>query len=143
VNEATSMVWGYFLKSKTQKKMLEFILIMKTRDQEIVKFMRCDNSPKNKRLAEGFEKKRLKVNFESTAPGTTEENEKDEGMYETLWGRAQAVLNMADLSVELRSGLWTECANYISQMHNAKVKAGKVMYLYVEFYEKKPTFLTI
>jgi hypothetical protein len=59
VDEVTSMVWSYFLrrKSETQKKVLEFILIMKAWDQEMVKFMRCGDSPENKRLAKEVEKK--------------------------------------------------------------------------------------
>jgi hypothetical protein len=35
------------------------------------------------------------------------------------------VLNNANLIAELRSGLWTECANYVSQMHNVTLKAEK------------------
>jgi hypothetical protein len=63
-------------------------------------------------------KRGLKVNFEFTAPGTPEENRKVERTYATLWGRARAVLNNANLTAELRGGLWTECANYVSKMHN-------------------------
>jgi hypothetical protein len=68
VDEATSMVWSYFLtrKSETEKRMLEFIMTMRSRDQDMVKYLRCDNSPENKRLAEEVDKKGLKVNFEFT-----------------------------------------------------------------------------
>jgi hypothetical protein len=100
-------------------------MTMRARDQDMVKYLRRDNSPENKRLAEEVDKKGLKVNFEFTDPGTPEENGKVERTYLTLWGRAQAVLNNANLTAELRSGLWTECANYVSQMHNVTLKAGK------------------
>jgi hypothetical protein len=43
----------------------------RARDQEMVRFMRCDNSPENKRLAEEVNKRGLKVNFEFTAPRYT------------------------------------------------------------------------
>jgi hypothetical protein len=45
------------------------------------------------------------MNFGLTAPGTPEENWKFEMTYETLWARARAVLNNANLTAELRSGL--------------------------------------
>jgi hypothetical protein len=56
-------------------------------------------------------------------------------------GRARAVLNNANLTAELRSGLWTECGNYVSQMHNVTVKAGRTMCPHEEFFGKKPNFL--
>jgi hypothetical protein len=143
VGEATSMVWSYFLrrKSETEKRMLEFILTMRARDQDMVKFIRCDNSPENKRLAEEVDKRGLKLNFEFTAPGKPKEKGKVERTCATLWGRARAVLNNANLTAELRSGLWTECANYVSQMHNVTVKSGKTMCPDEEFFGYKPNFL--
>jgi hypothetical protein len=96
-------------KSETGNRVLEFILTMRAWDKEMGKFMRCDYSPENKRLAEKVEKKGLKVNFEFTAPCTPEENGKVERTYATLCGSAKAVFNNANLTAELRSGLWTEC----------------------------------
>jgi hypothetical protein len=74
------------------------------------------------------------VNFEFTAQGTPEKNGKVERTYANLWGRARAVRNNANLSAELRSGLWTEYANYVSQMHNVTVKVGKDMCPHEEFF---------
>jgi hypothetical protein len=67
------------------------------------------------------------MNFEFIAPITSKENEKVERTHATLWGRAWTMLNNANLTAELRSVLWTKFANYISQMHNITVKAGKEM----------------
>jgi hypothetical protein len=140
VDEATSMVWSYFLrrKSETQKAMLEFIQTMKSQNTDRAKYIRCDNSPENKKLASEVLKKGLDVVFEFTAPGSPEENGKVERTYATMWGRARAVLNTANLSGELRSGLWAECAHYVSQVHNITIKAGKEMCPYEEFMGKKP-----
>jgi hypothetical protein len=55
-------------------------------------------------------------------------------------GKARAVLNNANLTAELRSDLWTECANYVAQMHNVTVKAGREMCPHEEFFGKKPNF---
>jgi hypothetical protein len=127
IDEATSVVWSYFLrrKSETQRELLEFIQTMKAQDSGRVKFVRCDNSPENKSLAAEVQKKGWDVQFELTAPGTPEENGKVERTCATLWGRSQAVLNTANLSTEMRSRCWTECAKYVSQVHNAKVKSKK------------------
>jgi hypothetical protein len=50
-------------KSETEKRVLECILTMKAGDQEMVKFMRCDNSPENERLAEEVEKRGFEGEF--------------------------------------------------------------------------------
>jgi hypothetical protein len=71
-----------------------------------------------------------------------EENGKFERTYAILWGggKARAVLNNANLTAEFRSDLWTECANYVAQMHNVTVKAGREMCPHEEFFGKKPNF---
>jgi hypothetical protein len=92
-------------------------------------------------LAAEVQKSGWEVQFEFTAPGTPEENGKVERTYATLWGRARAVLNTANLSAEMRSGLWTECANYVSQIHNATVKSMKEKCPYEEFFGRKPSFI--
>jgi hypothetical protein len=41
----------------------------------------------------------------------------------------------------MRSGLWTECAHYVSQVHNITIKAGKEMCPYEELMKKRPLFI--
>jgi hypothetical protein len=59
--------------------MVEFIKIMKAKDSNMVKYLRCDNSPENKGILKESQKKGLETQFKFTAPGTPEENGKLKG----------------------------------------------------------------
>jgi hypothetical protein len=142
VEEFSSMVWSYFLRQKTEstRKKVEFIKIMKAKDSNMVKYLRCNNSSENKGILKELQKKGLETQFEFTAPGTPEENGKIKRMFAMLWGRSRAMMNQANLNEEFRIGLWTKCVNCATQMNNILVRKNKTMTPYEEFYGKEASY---
>ena len=113
---------------------------MKAWNKEMGIYLRCDNSSENKMLATEAKAKGMNVIFEFTAPGTPEENGKVERTFATLWGRVRAALNLTNFNEYLRTGLWTECANCVTQQSNICVKAGRELSPYEEFYGRKAIY---
>jgi hypothetical protein len=121
-------------KIETEKKIVEFVKIMKTRDRNTAKFLQRDNSPENKNILQELKKKGINMFIEFAAPGTPEENGKVKRMFATLWGKSRAMMNQAKLNKEFRSGLWTECANCLTQPNNILIKKKKSVTPHEEFY---------
>jgi hypothetical protein len=99
VDEVTNMMWSHFLRRKPEasRKVIEFVTELKTKDANMVKFIRCDNLGENHALKQEIKKKGFNLQFEFTAPGTPQENGKVERAFATLWGRTRAMLNQAKL----------------------------------------------
>jgi hypothetical protein len=97
VDEFTSMKWSLFLRRKTDaiRAVVSFVKDLKAGNQEMVKFLCCDNSAENEGIRKMFEKEGVKVQMEFTAPNTPQENGKVERAFATLWGRTRAMLNNA------------------------------------------------
>ena len=55
-------------------------------------------------------------------------------------GKTRAILNLTNFDSELRTGLWTECANCVSQLHKITIKIGKEQTAYEEFYNRLPNY---
>jgi hypothetical protein len=143
VDEYSSMVWSYFLrrKAETTKKIVEFVEEMKTRDRNMVKFLRCNNSPENKNILQELKKKGINTVIEFTAQGTPEENGKVERMFATLWGQSRAMMNQEKMNEEFRLGLWTECANCATQLNNILIKENKHVTPFEEFFKRKAPYI--
>jgi hypothetical protein len=62
------------------------------------------------------------IKFECTAPGTQQQNGKDEREFATPYGKTQSMLNAARIPVALRKGLWSICASLSVQLENIIVK---------------------
>jgi hypothetical protein len=87
VDEATNMMWSYFLRRNPEasRKVIEFVNELKRNDGNMVKFIRCDNLGENQALKQEMKKKGFNLQFEFTAPGTPQENGKVEIAFATLW----------------------------------------------------------
>lgn len=111
VDEFSKMKWSFFIKMKNDlpTKIIP-LLVQLINNGKHVKYICCDNAGKNFALKEELVKHNLNVNFEFTAPHTTQQNGIVERAFATLYGRVRAMLLSSRLSQELRSGLWTECA---------------------------------
>ena len=58
------------------------------------------------------------IKFEFSGPRTTQRNGRVERKFQTLYGRIRAILNDAGLENEIRSGVWSECANNVTFLSN-------------------------
>ena len=140
VDDCTSMKWSMFLRSKLDaiRAVVDFFKNMKVGNQEMVKFLRCDNSGENEGIRKTLEKDGFKVQMEFTSPNTPQENGKVERAFATLWGRTRAMLNNACFDELHRQGLWTECARCATMLSNLLSKNGSSPYEL--FYGKKANF---
>jgi hypothetical protein len=58
------------------------------------------------------------IKFEFSGPRTPQRNGKVERKFQTLYGRICAMLNDAGLEDDVRSGVWSECANTVTFLSN-------------------------
>ena len=74
VDEATSMKWSFFLRSKKQQVdlLLGFIKNLKENNKK-VKFIRCDNAGENVRLKKKIDDEGMDITFEFTARNTPQQ----------------------------------------------------------------------
>ena len=113
VDECTNMSWSFFMNAKSElvEVMLKFLKdIQGKHGSHTGRIIRCDNAGENFKLKEKCEEKGLKINFEFTAPGTPQQNGKVERKFATLYSKVRAIINIARVPVEMRNGLWAECA---------------------------------
>ena len=73
-----------------------------------IKKIRLDNSGENKSLQKECDKQNLGVIFESTAPGTPQQNSVTERRIAALMGRATAMLIQAGIDSKGKGEFWCE-----------------------------------
>ena len=124
LDDATDICWSRILKKKSDLcgKMLESILDLLTKLRVIVKIIRCDNTPENKKPDEECKRRcdnapenkkpdeecRRRgpgIRFEYTAVGTPQQNGKVEGQFVKLASKARATLDSAGLDSNMRAGV--------------------------------------
>ena len=134
------MKWSLFLRRKSDaiKAVVDFVKSLKAGNQEMVKFLSCDNSGENEGIQKTLERDGIKVQMEFTVPNTPQENGKVERAFATQWGRIRAILNSARFEKEHRTGLWTEYARCTILLINLMSKNGSSPY--ERFYGKKANF---
>jgi hypothetical protein len=77
----------------------------------------------------------LGISFEYSAPNSPQQNGRVERRFATLYGRVRSMLNAANLSGELRSGLWAECAKTATYLDNQDCESSENKRpRYTEFY---------
>ena len=126
VDEATDNCWSYFLKQKSQtaKTVAEFVQNLKSKENVVVRYIRCDNAGENKKIEEKTNQLGLGIKFEYTAPNTPQQNGVVERKFATLYGRVRTMFADCEMGPEtkIRKGLWTECANTATKNENVSVR---------------------
>jgi hypothetical protein len=107
------------LKNKSDLKSKVMTLLTDLKIAEInVKYIRCDDSGKNKALFDACQAQGYGVKFEFSGPRNPQRNGKVEKKFQTFFGRIRAMLNSAGLKDHLRSGVWAECAMTVTYLSN-------------------------
>ena len=116
------MKWSIFLKKKSEltDKIIPFLKTIHEEVKVIVQTIRCDNAGENKILEENCKATTglAHIKFQYTPRDTPQFNGVVERAFATLYGRVRAMNNAANLSQDLRDGLWTECASTATCLDN-------------------------
>ena len=106
-----------------------------------VKYIRCDNAGEINEFQEICMKRGLGITFEFTPAGNPQFNGRIERKFATLYGRVRSMLNKAQLTKDLRSKCWAECARTATKLENSTVTRGKNKSPHEEFYGAKAKFI--
>jgi transposase InsO family protein len=89
VDDCTDFEWSFFLKKKSDLKDEIFTLIRELKEKHgiQVKYIRGDNSGKNRALEKLCKQEGLGITFEYTAPGNPQQNGRVERKFATVYGR--------------------------------------------------------
>jgi hypothetical protein len=119
VDDYSDYCWSLFLKCKAdlKDKMFKLLTDLKIAGIEI-KYIRCDDSGENKSFYDACRSNGYLIKFEFSGPRTPQRNGKVERKFQTLYGRIRAMLNDAGLENDVRSGVWSECANTVTFLSN-------------------------
>ena len=96
----TKMIFGQFVKKKSDLVEVEVNFIEKLCSQYVVKVkgIQCDNARESLKLKEKLEELQYGIVFEMTAAGTPQHNSVVENAFATLYGRIRDMLNSAKLN---------------------------------------------
>jgi hypothetical protein len=83
-----------------------------------VKYIWCDDSGENKSFYNACWSNDFLIKFDFFAPRTPQRNYKVERKFQTLYRCIRAVPNDAGLENDVRSGVWSECANTFTFLSN-------------------------
>ena len=113
-----------FLKKKNEQvePNIDWIKALKGRHEIQVKIFRCDNAGEKKVLERESDKNELGIIFEYTAPGTPQQNDLVERVFETVMERARAMMNHAGLTMAERQQLWCEAPQTTTLLDNILVQ---------------------
>jgi hypothetical protein len=134
VDQFTDMCCSAFLEKKSELSNRVWHFIQQIKNNCAIEIenlhvgpitIRCDNAGENVALQKFFESKGVNVVFEYTPPGSPQFNGVVERKFKTLYERVRSLLNSARLSKDLREGLWTEAANYATDVENSIVPVRK------------------
>ena len=110
-----------------------------------VKVVRCDNAGENYKLEERCNDKEynLNVKFEFTARNTPQQNSKAEKGFDVLYGRGRAMMQSANIPIEMRYKLFREVFHHATKLDNLVVTTinGKTATRYEHFGEELPKFV--
>ena len=137
------MSWSFFLKQKSEQveKLIPFLVHLYAKDKKPVKFIRCDDAGENYKLEEKCKIKGLGIQFEYTAPGTPQRNGRVERQFATLYTKVRAMFDHSGIPMDMRKGLWCECANTAQKLHNILVSSKTPVPPYNQFYETNAPYL--
>ena len=140
VDEATSMKWSFFLKSKDSQValLIGFIKTLQNQNKQ-VKFIRCDNAGENISLQQALDSEGMNIKFEFTARETPQQNGKVERAFATLYGRMRAMMVAAKWDDEMKHKLWMEAAATATKLDTIMNDKGEKS-PYEQFYNENPLF---
>jgi hypothetical protein len=140
VDEATSMKWSFFLKSKDSQVPLltGFIKTLQSQNKK-VKYIRCDNAGENLSLQQSLEGEGMNIKFEFTARETPQQNGKVERAFATLYGRMRAMMAAANWNDAMKHKLWMEAAATATKLDTIMNDKGEKS-PYQQFYNESPLF---
>jgi hypothetical protein len=139
VDDYSDYCWSIFLKNKSGLKSKVMTLSTDLKIAEInVKYIRCDDSGKNKALFEACQAQGYGVKFEFSGARTPQQNGRVERKFQTFFGRIRAMLNSAGLKDHLRSGIWAECAMTVTYLSNITSIKEKMICPYQLLFGNKP-----
>jgi hypothetical protein len=100
MDECTSFVWSYFMKTKYEQVSIIINYIRKLHiDHKVkVKYICCDSSGENHDIQNYLRERspKMRCKFELTAPHSLQHNGIIERMFATLYGSVRAILNGAE-----------------------------------------------
>ena len=102
----------------------------------MVKIIRCDNAGENRAFEEACKQEGLGLKFEYTAPNTPQQNGRVERKFQTLYGRARAMLLGSGIKKPLRVKLWPEAANTATDLDSILVRNGETLSSSQKFFGK-------
>jgi hypothetical protein len=139
VDDYSDYCWSIFLKNKSDLKSKVMTLLTDLKIVDInVKYIRCNDSGKNKAVFESCQAQGYGVKLEFSGPRTPEQNGKVKRKFQTFFGRIRAMLNSAGLKDHLRSGVWAECAMTVTYLSNITSIKEKMICPYQLLFGNKP-----
>ena len=120
--------------------MVTLLLVLRNQEGITVETIWCDNAGENKNLKQQCINHHLPTRIEFTAPYTPQQNGVVEQLFATLYGRVRAMLNTARLQQNMREGLWCECANTATMLHNILVNHSNDPCPYFKMFNRMPPY---
>jgi hypothetical protein len=140
VDEATSMKWSFFLKSKDAQVPLLVGFIKNLQEQgKKVKYIRCDNAGENISLQQSLDNEGMNIKFEFTARETPQQNGKVERAFATLYGRMRAMMTAIEWDDGMKHKFWMEAAATATKLDTIMNEKGEKS-PYQQFYNESPLF---
>ena len=127
VDEFSDCSHSFFLSKKSdQIKMIPMWIERLSRKYGIeIERIRLDNSGENRSLQKECDKQNLGVIFESTAPGTSQQNSVVGRKIPTLVGRARAMFIQAGMNSKEKGEFWCELIPTATNLDNIMVRPDR------------------
>ena len=143
VDEFSDCNHSFFLKRKSDQ--IELLPIwmqeLKAKYGIDIKYVRLDNSGKNRNLQRECAKQNLGIIFEFTAPGTSQQNSVVERKIRTLMGRSRAMMITAGFSQQDKRKFWCEVISTATKLDNVMVRKDRTKPPFTLFYNDEPKYM--
>ena len=84
--------------------------------------IKLDNSGENRMLQTKSDQQNVGIKFKFTAPGTPQQNSVVERKFQTLTGRARAMMNHAGFDDNFKKKFWCEAVSTTTKLGNIMVR---------------------
>ena len=143
VDEFSDCSHSFFLKRKSDQ--IELLPVwmkeLKAKYGTDIKYIRLDNSGENRSLQKEYVKQNLGIIFESTAPGTPQQNSVVERKIPTLMGRSRAMMITAGFSQQDKRKFWCEVISTATKLDNIMVRKERTKPPFTLFYNDEPKYM--
>ena len=145
VDEFSDCSHSFFLKRKSDQ--IELLPVwmkgLKAKYGIDIKYIWLDNSGENRSLKNECEKQNLGIIFESTAPGTPQQNSVVERKIPTLMGRSRAMMLTAGFSQQDKRKFWCKVISTATKLDNIMVRRERTKLPFTLFYNDDPKSMKI